>query len=615
MKKYLVIFILILSLLFITGCAGKDGPDVTPQDPDEGNNGGSTAEKTSYTITFVDENGNELGKINAEEGTVPSYSYEPKDTAEWNYTLEGWSKTPNGEPSNPSAATESVSYYAIVSKVKQVYTVSFDMGGASPIEAQTLEYGSLATKPEDPTFDAHRFVGWCADKQLTTEFDWSTPVTGNTVIYAKWNERVDIGAYLEALLNGYAMNPTSYLPESMLPGYSENLVSSADVVTDYSDFVKVSDITSHGHGEQWNMIVTNINQSMVFFNLLSVVEALSSTSITAFNNYLDTNTSDTAHHSFDSGIYNVTISFDGTLLLYVIDYTATLPVFGEQTAQIALCMNVVSGEKTARIQAGDANALTYTVLDGSYEFAIKYLGVRRAYFSVRENADGSVSGHIYEYLGVGSAETSSAADFYITEDYVCATGNKSSGMLGFTGYISETYDTESGRLIGYEVEETLSAITYNTVWLDLDSFLGIDSIRYEQATDSSAAKFFVNGSSKAWEAKLVGGFGLKMMSRRFDIEFRTQYFYEYDAQTDSYVTIEAQVPMLFVQEEYLDTLISDVKSTNSITLIPTYTEEELNAILVNYDTLVELFKLNKDAMSSALIVEIIGEKYTFEVAE
>lgn len=641
MKKLLIVFILLISVLFITACSGDtdtDNPSIdsgvvdsdngvnddasgdtsddtsedTSDDKSDNSNEGSENEtEQKHTVTFYDENGTQLYRAELEEGSIPSYSYSVIDTAEWNYTFVGWSKAPSGEVCELSELTKSTDYYAIVSREKQVYTVSFDVAGGSYVEAQAVEYGATASIPEAPKYDGHRFVGWCKDAELSIEFDWSQPVTENITVYAKWNEKVDIAAYLTALLDGYAMNPTSYIPEAMLPGYSSNLVSPSDVVTDYSEFVNVSDIISHGHGEQWNMIITNINQSMLFYNLLTVVETLSSTSVAAFNNYLDTNTSDTAHHTFESGIYNVTISFDGVLMTYVVDYTAELPVFGEQTAQIALCMDITSGEKTVRIQAGDANALTYTVLDGSYEFAIKYLGVRRAYFSVEDNGDGTVSGHIYEYVVAGEAEIASAADFYITDEYVCATGNKADGLIGFTGYIAETYDAESGRLIGYEVEETLSAITYNTVWLDLDCFDGISSVRYEAATEDTEELFFINGKSEAWESKAVGGFGFKMLSRRFDIEFRTQYFYSYDAESDSYVTVKAQVPMLFVQEESYDTLISDVSSVNGVTLIPKYTDSELELILANYDLSVEVFKTNKDLVTTEIILALIGEKIIF----
>ena len=234
--------------------------------------------------------------------------------------------------------------------------------------------------------------------------------------------------------------------------YSANLVDAEDIVTDYSSFVNISDI-SYGFGEQWYMVLTNIDQSMVFFNALTVVESLSASSITAFNNYFDKNPQDTAHYEFENGEYNITIKYDGEIIYYVVEYTANIPVIGEVTAQIALAMVEETGEKSVRIQLGDANALAYTVRENSYDFAIKYLGVRRAMFSVARDEYGNVSGKIYEHLTVSSLETSNAADFYITEDYVSVVGNKADGLLGFSNTICELYDVNTGKMLGYEVNE------------------------------------------------------------------------------------------------------------------------------------------------------------------
>lgn len=40
-------------------------------------------------------------------------------------------------------------------------------------------------------------------------------------------------------------------------------------------------------------------------------------------------------------------------------------------------------------------------------------------------------------------------DFYIDDDYVTAVGNKADGMIGFTGYICELYDVDTGKMLAY----------------------------------------------------------------------------------------------------------------------------------------------------------------------
>lgn len=564
-----------------------------------------------YTVSWYNENGTLIANQTVTENTVPSRNYAVTDTPEWDYSFDGWSTTPGGEALNAlPAVSGNISYYASVSRTKQTYTVTFISNCDESVAAQTIEYGSKANEPEEISYDGYRFIGWYTDSSFTTEVDFDISITENKTYYACWNESVNIKAYLEALLNGYELNPYSYIPEAMRPFYSDNLVSGEDIISDYSSFVNVSEIASHGFGEQWNMVINNIEQSMVFFNVLTVVEGLATTSMVAFNNYIDQNPSDTATFSFESGIYNVTVDFDGETISYVLDYTANLPVLGEQTAQIALTMDVVSGERNTRIQLGDANALSYTVTENSYSFAVKYLGVRRAYLSI-EKTDRDVCGHIYEYLTVDGVEIASAADFYISENFTCAVGNKADGLIGFTGTICETYETESGKLLGYEIEETLSSITYNTLWFDLDVISGINSIKYQAATGSDDAKFFVNGRLTEWRNMTVGGFGSKMFSRRFDIEFRTQYFYSYDTESEKYIEIKASVPMMFIQEENYDTFVNDVLAKNSIAVGVNISNSNLAKITESYDTLLPTFKENKEAISSNDIIAIIGDKVSF----
>ena len=362
------------------------------------------------------------------------------------------------------------------------------------------------------------------------------------------------------------------------------------------------------------MVLTNIDQSMVFFNALTVVESLSASSITAFNNYFDKNPQDTANYEFENGEYNITIKYDGEIIYYVVEYTANIPVIGEVTAQIALAMIEETGEKSVRIQLGDANALAYTVREDSYDFAIKYLGVRRAMFSVARDEDGNVSGKIYEYLTVASVETSNAADFYITEDYVSVVGNKADGLLGFSNTICELYDVNTGKMLGYEVNEVVEklgiTINFDTLWFTLDMVDGINSIKYVAATNSSAAKLYVNGLSKEWASKTVGGINF---SRRYDIEFRTQYVTSYDPATQEYTVHQIQVPMLFVQEDYYETLADDIKAENkNVTGVEVdISSADLDQLLYDYEVLVPVFNENKNIFTVELILAYIGEKITF----
>ncbi len=73
------------------------------------------------------------------------------------------------------------------------FAVSFDTAGGSKVETQTVAKDGAATKPSDPTKDKNVFAGWYADAACTQAYDFDTPVTKATTIYAKWTPVEDKG--------------------------------------------------------------------------------------------------------------------------------------------------------------------------------------------------------------------------------------------------------------------------------------------------------------------------------------------------------------------------------------------------------------------------------------
>ena len=53
-------------------------------------------------------------------------------------------------------------------------------------DPQKVLRGDPAARPKDPTADYYAFKGWYTDRACTEAFDFSTPITGDTVLYAKW---------------------------------------------------------------------------------------------------------------------------------------------------------------------------------------------------------------------------------------------------------------------------------------------------------------------------------------------------------------------------------------------------------------------------------------------
>lgn len=556
---------------------------------------------------------------NVPYNTLPTYNGEtplkPK-SVEYSYSFDGRDK-------EILPVKENTEYVAKFKETINKYTITFETFDGSKVNSITADYGTLINEPEDkPILENYRFVGWCIDEDLTTAVTWPYKLVGDVTFYASYNEKVNIGQYLKSLLEGYSYNPLSKIPQSLLPSYEANLINQGQLDFDYTNFVNTNLILDYGYGEQWKMVVDNLNQSTIFFNVLSAIDLVSSASITAFNNYLDKNPSSTAEYSFEVGVYKVDISFDGTLMIYVLEFDTTIPLIGETKVQIGLELNVTTGERVGRIQLNDANALKYVINGDNYTFAIRYGGVRRAYFNMIVNEDTSISGSIYEYLGIdGSISTSSAAEFYINEDYTTVIGNKAGALPGFDGVICEVYNTNTGHLIGYEVNEHLSALgtetEYNTLWFNLSDTSGINSIKAihkgsseEEDLSMNSYSIYVNGSTDVFVAKKYGGLSTKMLSRRYDIELRTRYFTYYDATNENYVVEGYNIPMLFVQEEKLVDLEKDINNENSyLDFSLNITTNLIEKITSEYYTYLPIFKSNKEKISVEYILEFIGNSY------
>ena len=64
--------------------------------------------------------------------------------------------------------------------------VEFETNGGSPVSSQVVDYGYTVAKPADPEKTGYDFGGWYTDKNCTDPFDFSTPITEDITLYAKW---------------------------------------------------------------------------------------------------------------------------------------------------------------------------------------------------------------------------------------------------------------------------------------------------------------------------------------------------------------------------------------------------------------------------------------------
>ena len=149
-------------------------------------------ETKTYTITWLDENADEIDQTTVDCGTVPSHAdlYKPS-TAACSYEWRGWNKTLVA--ANANATYKSLGF----TQVPKRYAITFVTGsGATTINPIELEVGATVTAPADPIREGYTFAGWmpavpstmpASDIECVAQ--WllnvaSVTVSGNTTYYA-----------------------------------------------------------------------------------------------------------------------------------------------------------------------------------------------------------------------------------------------------------------------------------------------------------------------------------------------------------------------------------------------------------------------------------------------
>lgn len=155
-------------------------------------------EKSKYTVKFVSDHGSfadqtiEHGKlIETDKLTIPEVE---------GYTFDGWyadeNRTIEFDFTKPIKSNTTV--YA--KWTAKDYEVSFVTEHGKAPASQNVKYNGTANDPGKLTAEGYTFIGWYADEAHKTKFDFSTPITGDTKVYAKWEKNAPV------LPDTYALN-------------------------------------------------------------------------------------------------------------------------------------------------------------------------------------------------------------------------------------------------------------------------------------------------------------------------------------------------------------------------------------------------------------------------
>lgn len=279
--------------------------------------------------------------------------------------------------------------------------------------------------------------------------------------------------------------------------------------------------------------------------------------------------------------------------------------FNYKSAGIKITYDDETGTNIGKITLTDGIAAKYVIKNNFVKIGVQTTVQGVGYVSQLEfsTQNGVVEGKLFEFVGTENKSIKTSAMIFIDSTYTSIISDKrETDDLSVEGEV-EVYVNATGRLIGTEIKETVNSISYDTLWINLRDVNGLTSVKVTDSVNGmNMNTVYVNGSENPFVPKKVGGIGLTMLSRRFDIEMKEMYFYVYDEETKKYDELKMLLPMLFVQREFLNYFEDDVFETNSDNGISsdvkiTLPDSENRYLTAVYSLLIENYKIIKESES------------------
>lgn len=149
----------------------------------------------TYSIQFKDWDGTVLSTQTVRYGHTPTLPSNPSRTG---YTFTGWSNNPSTAPSGDTVYT---AQYTINS-----YTVTFKDWDNTTLKTQSVNYGSNATPPSNPSRTGYTFTGWSPSNMTITSdttFTAQYSINSYTIRFLDYN-----GSVLNTQSVNYGSTPT-----------------------------------------------------------------------------------------------------------------------------------------------------------------------------------------------------------------------------------------------------------------------------------------------------------------------------------------------------------------------------------------------------------------------
>ena len=143
----------------------------------------------TFTVTF--RNGSQtVGRVSVLQGAA----VKAPSVTKAGHNFAGWCRDAEGRVSYnlSTPVTADLILYAKWNPI--VYKVSFNTNGGTSVQTQNIPYNGLAKKPAAPTKSGFKFIGWYSNAVLTKPFQFTTKITADITLFAKWEAVLSTGA-------------------------------------------------------------------------------------------------------------------------------------------------------------------------------------------------------------------------------------------------------------------------------------------------------------------------------------------------------------------------------------------------------------------------------------
>ncbi len=207
-------------------------------------------------VTYVFNNG-ESNKVEsvADDSLLPV----PATPSRTGYTFVGWYRDSSFSQEwnfTTDRVTEDITLYAKWQINQYSVKFNYNVSGVNPL-LQTKNYNSKLVAPAGVENVGHTFIGWFKDITLLHEWDFENDrVTGNTILYAKWQVNTYTVTY-DYNFDISGMNPTT---ESV--DYNNKANGNNPTLTGYTfiGWYKDKEFT-----QAWNFLVDKVTQNITLF--------------------------------------------------------------------------------------------------------------------------------------------------------------------------------------------------------------------------------------------------------------------------------------------------------------------------------------------------------------